>query len=74
MLLIQSCSSASDMPRVRRVEARNVPVPASSPRASPVRPGPLLPEVQNGITVMPVKSWLSTKVERMRGESPYQMG
>ena len=35
---------------------------------------PLPPEVQNGTTVMPVKSWLSTKVLMMRGACPHQMG
>ena len=37
-------------------------------------PAPLLAEVQKGITVTPVKSWLSTKLHRMRGASPHQMG
>ena len=54
--LIQDCRSASEMPASRRVEVRKVPVPACSPSVSPVRPAPLPPEVQNGLTVIPVKS------------------
>ena len=70
----QLCSPESDTFAPKRVAGRKVPVPASSPSVSPVRPAPLLAEVQKGITVTPVKSWLSTKLHRMRGASPHQMG
>ena len=53
---IHACSSLSEIPELKRVEGRKVPVPACSPSVSPVRPAPLPPEVQKGTTVIPVKS------------------
>ena len=47
---------------------------ASSASSFALLPTPLLPEVQNGITLLPVKSWLSTKVQRILGAFANQMG
>lgn len=50
------------------------PAPASSARSWPLSPKPELAEVQKGITVLPVKSLLWTKVSTGQAASPHQMG
>ena len=74
MPAIQSRSSSSETLPLWRAPSSHVPVPALAARSSSLCPIPLLPLVQKGITVMSVKSWLSTNVLRMRGAAPHQMG
>lgn len=67
---IHSARSSSDAPPSSRSPESHVPLPACTARLSPLLPIPLPPDVQKGITVIPSKLWLSTKVLTMRGASP----
>ena len=72
--LIHICSSSFDTFPEKRLPCSQLPLPACAASVSSLCPMSLLPEVQNGITVIPVKSWLSTKVLMIRGACPHQMG
>ena len=50
------------------------PVPAISQSSFPLSPKPELAEVQNGITVLPEKSLLFTKVFTDQAAIPHQIG
>ena len=58
----QLVTSASLLPRLNRWPSSQVPVPASSASSSPLWPMPEEAEVQNGMTVLPVKSFPATKL------------
>ena len=71
---IQDFTSSSVVPAQNLLPSSQFPLPALSARFCPLLPIPLLLEVQNGITVIPSKLQLSTKVSMMRGSSPHQIG
>ena len=50
------------------------PVPARSASRVPLSPIPDEEEVQNGITVLPVKSLFSTKLSTGHAAMPHQIG
>ena len=51
-----------------------MPVPAASANNSPLCPSPEDAEVQNGITVLPLKSLASTNVFTGQAATPHQIG
>ena len=59
---------------LKRFPSIQVPLPARDSMFGPLLPMPLPPDVQNGITVIPSKLYFSTKVSRIRGSSPHQIG
>lgn len=63
----QSRTSDSVTPDENLLPSSQLPVPASFLRSSPLSPKPELDEVQNGITVLPLKSKLSKKVKTAIG-------
>ena len=71
---IQDFRSSSDTFPLKRFPSSQVPLPARASMLGPLRPIPLLAEVQNGITVIPSKLYFSTKVSIIRGSSPHQIG
>ena len=58
----------------KRFPAFHSPLPASVASLVPVEPMPLLPDVQNGMTVAVPKSYASTNVSMMRGSCVAQIG
>ena len=71
---IQSFISSSEIPALSLLPASQFPLPACEARLLPLLPIGLLPEVQNGMTVLPSKSCASTNVLMILGASPHQIG
>ena len=71
---IQLSTSSWLTPEEKRWPSCHSPVPASSASNSPLSPRPELEEVQNGMTVLPVKSLASTKPSTGQAAMPHQMG
>ena len=70
----QFLTSSSDTPELKRIPSCQSPPPAFSSRSSPLSPKPELAEVQNGITVFPAKSFVSTKLSTGHAAIPHHMG
>ena len=73
-LSIQAFISESDGFDLKRCPSSQLPVPASSASNSPLWPNPDEDDVQNGITVFPVKSFAATKVFTGHAAIPHQIG
>ena len=69
-----SCTSASSAPDRNLIPSCQSPVPARSASRVPLSPIPDEEEVQNGITVLPVKSLFSTKLSTGHAAMPHQIG
>ena len=69
-----SCTSASSAPDRNFIPSFQSPVPARSASRVPLSPIPDEEEVQNGITVLPVKSLFSTKLSTGHAAMPHQIG
>ena len=73
-LSTQSTTSASSTPDRNLMPSCQSPVPARSASRVPLSPIPDEEEVQNGITVLPVKSLFSTNVSTGHAAMPHQIG
>lgn len=73
-LSTHSVTSLCDTPEEKRSPSSQLPVPASSSSSSPLCPRPEEEEVQNGITVFPVKSFACTNVSTGHAAMPHQIG
>ena len=73
-LSTQSRTVASDVPDENLRPSSQSPVPANSSSCRPLSPKPELDEVQNGITVLPLKSLASIKPFTGQAAIPHQMG
>ena len=69
-----SCTSASSAPERNLSPSCQSPVPAISSNSCPLSPIPEDADVQNGITVFPVKSLFSTKLSTGHAAMPHQIG
>ena len=70
----QLAMSASLLPRLNRWPSSQVPASTNSASSSPLWPMPEETEVQNGMTVLPVKSLTATKLLMGHAAMPHQMG
>ena len=66
--------SESDGLDLKRCPSCQFPVPASCASKSPLCPKPDEEDVQNGITVFPVKSFSFTKVSTGHAAIPHHIG
>ena len=73
-LSTQVTTSSSEAPDRNLIPSSHSPVPASSASNSPLSPKPELADVQNGITVFPVKSFASIKVFTGHAAIPHHTG
>jgi hypothetical protein len=73
-LLIHSDTSVLFAPPEKRLPEIQCAEGASARKFVSLEPIPLLWEVQNGIIVLPEKSWLSRNVYMIFGACPHQMG
>lgn len=70
----QSLTVCSDGDDENRLPSRHVPPFAAFSSRLPLSPSPELADVQNGITVFPLKSFLLTKLLAGHAAMPHQMG
>ena len=73
-LSVQLSTSESDGLDLKRCPSNQVPPFASSSSKSPLSPKPEDDDVQNGITVFPVKSFAFTKVSTGHAAIPHHIG
>ena len=72
--LTQSATSCCVTADGKRLPVCQSPVPASAASCVPLSPMSLLPEVQKGMTVLPVKSLALTNVSTGHAAMPHQIG
>ena len=73
-LSTQAATSSSVAPAAKRSPSSHSPVPAKPARFTPVLPIGDDPEVQNGMTVLPEKSFSTMKSSMTQEACPHQMG
>lgn len=74
MVLSHSLTCVSDTFEENLIPSSQFPVPAASFSSSPLSPKPELTDVQNGITVFPVKSFALINPSTGHAAMPHQIG